>query len=271
MQPGVYAAVQKNGTHYFRSSVTYRRKHISLGSFSCENEANRAYVEALALLADKTVEISDYNADHTLSFDKFVILCNFRDNGLYISNPIYIRPKFFYYYISPDVIFTFDQDDLFFYSSHKIMQRGGHFFVAEYGIQTTLYSRYGIPSYAVAGRDYSFSNGDPYDMRSVNLSVVNGYTGVKRIVSASGVSYSARIHINGYCQIGSYHTPEEAAIAYNKAVDIVKKNGISRNYAQNYIDNISPSIYAEIYSSICVSQNIQKICRRIIARKNQSC
>ena len=31
--PGVYQAKKKNGTIYYRSSLTYRAKHISLGSY----------------------------------------------------------------------------------------------------------------------------------------------------------------------------------------------------------------------------------------------
>lgn len=271
METGVYTAVHKDGSRYFRSSITYRRKHISLGSFDDKKAAARAYAEASVLLCTPSMTISGYAPKFTLPFDKYIVLCNFRDNGLYISNPIYIRPRFFYYYLSPDIFFTFDQDDLFFYSSHRIMKRGGHYFISEYGMQTTLYSRYGIPSYAVIGRDFSFKNGNPYDMRSINLNVINSYYGVRRIVSSEGISYNSRIHISGYCTVGSYRTPEEAAIAYNKAVDIVRSSGIEKNYFQNYIESVSPSRYAEIYTLISVSPNISKICKRIIARKNRSC
>ena len=36
MLPGVYQAKKKDNTIYFRSSITYSGKHISLGSFDTE-------------------------------------------------------------------------------------------------------------------------------------------------------------------------------------------------------------------------------------------
>ena len=41
---GVYTAKRKNGTVYYRASLTYRNKHISLGSFVSDIDANRAYL-----------------------------------------------------------------------------------------------------------------------------------------------------------------------------------------------------------------------------------
>ena len=37
MPAGVYTAYKKDGTVYYRSSITHKNKHISLGSFSSEN------------------------------------------------------------------------------------------------------------------------------------------------------------------------------------------------------------------------------------------
>ena len=85
-----------------------------------------------------------------------MILINFRDNGIYFGTPIYARPKFFYYYLSPVDVLKFDIDDLFYYSSRKIMKRGEHLFVADYGMQVNILNRYGIRSFAVAGKDYLF-------------------------------------------------------------------------------------------------------------------
>ena len=68
--------------------------------------------------------------------------------------------------------------------------------------------------------------------------------------------YTARIHIKGNYIIGRYNSEQEAAIAYNKAIDILKKNGVKKNYTANYIDGITPSKYAEIYNSISVSPKI---------------
>ena len=43
------------------------------------------------------------------------------------------------------------------------------------------------------------------------------------------------------------------------AVDVLKKNGIDKNYAANYIEGLSGSRYAEIYSSVEISKRIYKI------------
>lgn len=86
-----------------------------------------------------------------------MILINFRDNGIYFGTPIYARSKFFYYYLSPTDVLKFDIDDLFYYSSRKIMKRNGHLFVADYGMQVNILNRYGIRNFAVAGKDYLFS------------------------------------------------------------------------------------------------------------------
>ena len=89
-------------------------------------------------------------------FWKWVILINFRDNGIYFGTPIYARTKFFYYYLSPTYVLKFDIDDLFYYSSRKIMKRNGHLFVADYGMQVNILNRYGIRNFAVPGKDYIF-------------------------------------------------------------------------------------------------------------------
>jgi len=47
-----------------------------------------------------------------------------------------------------------------------------------------------------------------------------------------------------------------AAIAYNKAVDTLRKNGLRKNYSINYVDTISPREYADIYSRIKISDKI---------------
>ena len=64
MASGVYPAQKKDGTPYWRASVTHKGKHISLGSFDDETVAERAYREACVVLrgyADKALpEISDY-------------------------------------------------------------------------------------------------------------------------------------------------------------------------------------------------------------------
>ncbi len=47
-----------------------------------------------------------------------------------------------------------------------------------------------------------------------------------------------------------------AAIAYNKAVDVLHQNGLNKNYNMNYIDSVSPREYAEIYSNLKISPKL---------------
>lgn len=256
--PGVYTATKKDGTTYYRASLTYRNKHISLGSYDTAVIANRAYLEGLELLTNQFISIDNYSSSKTLKFEKWVCLINFRDNGLYLANPIYIRPKFFYYYLSPSDVYTFDIDDLFYYSSHKIMKRGGHLFVSDYGLQTNIQNRYGIKSYAVCGKDYLFINGNDHDYRYENIEIINRYNGVTKITKKNMPFYQAKIHINGDYLIGIYETENEAAIAYNKAVDIVKKAGCNKNYTPNFLD-LPSSQYALIYNAVPISKKISEL------------
>ncbi len=254
--PGVYTAVKKDGSTYYRASITYRGKHISLGSFADEQTAHQSYSEASHLLSTPSVSFNAYSEKHALSFEKWICLLNFRDNGLYIANPIYIRIKYFDYFFSPDVILKFDLDDLFYYSSHKIMRRGNRFFVADYGMQTGIASRYGIKNYAVEGRDYRFVNGDCLDFRYENIEIINHFHGVSPATRHGKACFKAKIHVNGDFIIGYYNTETEAAIAYNKAIDILKKAGVTKQYTPNYMENISPSRYADLYNELIVSPKL---------------
>lgn len=253
---GVFSAVKKSGEVYYRASLTYRRKHISLGSFPTPEAAHQAYLEGQRLLSDLTITLNSYHRTSPLAFEKWVCILNFRDNGLYLGNPIYTGQRLFYYYLSPTHILKFDMDDLFFYSSHKIMCRGNHYFVADYGMQVNIASRYGIKNYAVPGVDFRFINGDSTDFRRENLEINNIYHGVRCTPKNGQCFYTARIHIKGNYVIGKYDTELEAAIAYNKAIDILLKKGLKKNYTPNYIEGLSPKKYAEIYTDLKISPKI---------------
>lgn len=255
MLPGVYLAKQKNGTVYYRSNINFMNKHISLGSFPTEQEAHSAYLEASALLTDTSVTLTNCTAGiRLLSHDKIVVLLNFRDNRLYFKNPIYLRKGYFSYFLSANLELKFDIDDLFYYASHKIQKRQGHLFVNDYGMQYSILSRYGIRPYAVAGRDYQFANGDTTDYRYSNLIIVNHYHGVLQYQRKGITRYRTVIHINGNFIIGTYSSEEKAAIAYNKAADLAKAAGISRNFPENFIDHLSPKDYADIYTKLKISK-----------------
>ena len=255
---GVFPASKKNGEIYYRASLTYKCKHISLGSFPAAQDAHAAYLEGIRLLQTPAVTVNSYRSSSPLAFGKWVSLLNFRDNGVYSGNPLYMSKKFFYYYLSPSQVLKFDPDDLFYYATHKIMRRGNHYFVADHGSQISIVTRYGIKPYAKEGRDFRFINGDPNDFRRENLEVLNIYHGVSLEQKNGQYRYTVRIHIKGNYLVGRYPSETEAAIAYNKAADILKKNGLSKNFPQNYIEDLSPRKYAEIYTNLHISPRIME-------------
>lgn len=255
MLPGVFAATKKDGTAYFRASLTYKRKHISLGSYATEEKAAAAYLEAYQILHESEITIDNFFVNPSvLKYDKIVLLLNLRDNQIYFSNPIYLRKGYFSYFLSPDMELKFDIDDLFYYSSHRIQKRQGHLFVNDYGMQYSILARYGIKPYAVAERDYTFANGDTTDYRYSNIILINHYHGVLSFEKKGITKYKVYIHINGNYTIGTYTTEEKAAIAYNKAADLAKAHGISKNFPENYIDSCSPREYADIYTKLRISK-----------------
>ena len=259
-QRGVYPTVKKNGAPSYRASITYRGKHISLGSYDSERVAAAAFAYAKKVLYDDSIGIADYIKSEPLPFEKFVVLVNFRDKGMYIATPIYLDRSFFRYYLDERRVLTFDTDDLFYYSSHKIMRRGTHLFVADYGSQVNLINRYGIKSYAVEGRDYRFINGDSYDFRRENIEIINRYHGVRQYAKKGFQRYKTIIHIGSNFVVGHYGSETEAAIAYNKAADMLSSAGVRRNFFQNYIEDIPAKEYAEIYSRLKVSQKLTDLC-----------
>ena len=256
MLAGAYLATRKDGSVYYRSNITYKNKHISLGSFESEEAAHQAYRVATSILkSHDSIEDSFYQT-YALPFEKIVTLINFRDNNMYISTPIYLRKNYFSYYLSINQVLKFDIDDLFYYSSHKIMRRQGHYFVSDFGMQVTIQSRYGIKPYAVEGRDYEFINGNSFDYRYENIHIINKYAGVMQTMQGSKTVYKTRIHIHGDYVVGIYPTEEEAAIAYNKAIDVATAQGIKKTFVPNYIEDLSPSTYAEIYHKTKISSKL---------------
>ena len=256
---GVYEATKTDGTKYYRAGITIKNKHISLGSFNSPELANQAYNEASEIFYSQ-IEIESYNpSKYILSFNKFVVLINFRDNNIYFKTPIYLYKRYFYYYFDKNYFLKFDADDLFYYSTHSIMRRGGHLFVADYGMQVNILSRYGIRDYAVQGKDYYFANGDSQDFRYGNIIIVNPYHGVNHFVKNGRDYYKVKIHINGDYVVGTYKTPEEAAIAYNKAADCLREKGLQKNFPENYPESLSAISYASIYHSVKISAKIRNL------------
>lgn len=261
MLPGTYLIKKKDSTPLYRASVTVRGRHISLGSFATEELAHRAYLEAGQLLSSPRAFFSlaeDYSRVHAvLPFDKWVVLLNFRDHGVYSKTPIYLQKHYFLYYYNETCHFKFDVDDLFYYSNHKIMKRGSHLFVADYGMQVNILSRYGIKNYAVCGRDYRFVNGDDTDYRYANLEIINRYHGVFQQTRNGKKQYIARIHVNGDLIIGRYAEEAEAAVAYNRAAALLRMRGVRKNFPTNYVESLSEEEYDRLFHTVRLSGRIQ--------------
>lgn len=251
MLQGVYIAYRKDKTPYYRASIHYNGKHVSIGSFDTENEAHNAYKEASQLYKSDEVTIDNFSTrQFILSDDKVVTILNHRDNKIYIKTPIYLRQGYFSYFLSRNRELKFSNDDLFYYSSHRILTRKGHLYVNDFGMQYNILSRFGIKNYAVCDSDYTFANGDKNDYRYSNVIVVNKYHGVHKITVKGQDMHQVKIHFNGDYLIGRYSTEEEAAIAYNKAVDYARDKGIKKNYIDNYIPDMTSADYSKIYDSI---------------------
>ena len=235
---GVYEARKKSGEIYYRASFTYKNKHISLGSSSDEASCHAMYNEACEIInnssdhwIDTDHRTTSYNEAMTLSLGKYISLINFRDNNIYIKTPIYMCHKYFLYFLKEHEVLQFSTDDLFYYSNHTIMSRGGYYFVNDYGMQTSIL-------------------------------VVNKYNGVSQFTKNGRIMYRTRIHINGDYILGEFSSEAEAAIAYNKAVDMLS-GLVNITYTPNYIEGISSVEYASLYHNIILSKNFRNYVKSV--------
>lgn len=257
---GTYLAIKKDGSIYYRASITYKNKHLSLGSYTNETIAHSAYNEAYAILFNKLYQYTEYNDSFNLSFNKWIILHNFRDNGYYIKTPIYMHKFYFSYFLTQYIELKFDVDDLFYFSNHKILKRNGYLFVNDYGMQINILSRYGIKNFAIEGKDYYFIDNDSTNLRCHNIRIVNKYYGVEKTIKDSKEIYVAKIHINGNFIIGKFTSEITAAIAYNKAADFINANAISnKNFQRNYIDSLNTTEYLNWYDKTKISKKILQL------------
>ena len=263
MATGVYETKKKDGSIYYRVSITFNNKHISLGSSLDKEVAAIMYSNASEIIRDKEKYLIDPDSGHNsyddnllISYAKFISLVNYRDNNIYIKTPIYLCKNYFWYFLDKNTTLRFSTDDLFYYSNHTIMNRGGYYFVNDYGMQTSILSRYGIRPHSVKEKDYIFKNGDINDYRYENILVINRYNGVSQIEKNGRIMYIAKIHINGEYKLGTYPSENEAAIAYNKAVDMLSGH-TSVKYNTNYLEDIKPMEYATIYHNVKLSKSFR--------------
>ena len=275
---GVFKAQKKDGTEYYRASLSYKDKHISLGSFCTEEAAGAAYSFASSYLrGDAEYRPEEYegvigkyfsgnlieaknegkkdendpvfrSAGEILEFDKWIMLLNLKKSGMYCKNPIYLYGKYFVYYLDRNTELKFGADQLFFCMGHKLQKRGGRIFYSDYGMQCGLLSRYGIKNYAVEGRDYIFKNGDHLDFRYGNLVVVNRFNGVALKMIQGRKKYEVTIHLRSNLKVGVYSDEIEAAIAYNKAADCLEETIRGKIYGRD--NRITTSVENNILRSL---------------------
>ncbi len=247
----IYTLNKKNGTEY-RLYYKYKNKRIYLGSYKTYEFADRAFLEAQQLIMTKVSVDSFSDLNLSLPFHKAVSLINFRDNGVYFKNPIYICGDYFKYYYSKEIVFLFDNKDLFFFSTNKIAVRGNYIYTQDGITQKNILHRFDIPSYSVCGKDYRFKNDNPYDFRKDNLEIINRYIGVTYAIKNGQPVYVAKIFVNRPVVVGHYHSEVEAAVAYNKAADLLSAKS-KTEYERNEIPYLTKAEYNALYESITVS------------------
>ena len=56
-----------------------------------------------------------------------------------------------------------------------------------------------------------------------------------------------------------YYSEEEAAIAYNKATNLLRGKGLEKNFPQNYIDGMDEITYAATYQRLRISKKLREL------------
>ena len=74
--------------------------------------------------------------------------------------------------------------------------------------------------------------------------------------------YRTKIHINGDYILGEFLSENEAAVAYNKAIDMLS-GLINIAYTPNYIEGISSVEYASLYHNIILSKNFRNYVKSV--------
>ena len=120
----------------------------------------------------------------------------------------------------------------------------------------------------ICGRFRSFVNGDDHDLRYSNIEIINRYHGVFVFTKNEKTRYRVRLHINGNYTIGTYRSETQAAVAYNKAVDLARQHGICKNFPENYIEDLSARDYADIYTKAKISTNFLEYLKNLSTENN---
>ena len=246
----IYPTVERNKTQ-FKVYFLYQTHKIYLGAFPSLAIAESVLREAEAIMLLPPGP-PNFPESH-LNYKKVVCLCNLRDHHTYIKNPIYLFPTYFSYYLSKDMILLFDLKDLFFFSTYKIYKRGNYLYTQDHISQQNLLSRFDIQNHSVLGKDYYFKNNNCYDFRRENLVIINHYKGVSKKEKGAQTLYITSIYTTKNIILGHYASEIEAAIAYNKGIDLLRARGIEKNFVPNEIPFLTKSEYKQIYDKLSIS------------------
>lgn len=246
----IYPESDSRGTRY-KVYFLYQSKKIYLGLFPTFAAAESCLKEALDV-TENNQDVYHYTYTY-LDYKKFISLCNFRDHNVYIKNPIYINAGCFKYFLSEKMILMFDMKDLLFFSANKIYKRGNYIYTQDSITQQSILSRFGIPAHSILGIDYQFKNKNCCDFRRENLEIINHYKGVSYEKKNGRWVYAATIFINQNIVIGHYETQTEAAAAYNKAVDLLEKTDLAKDYIKNEFPFLTLAEYRQLYDKLTVS------------------
>lgn len=246
--------VTKNDVTTYRVYFVANSKKIYLGAYKNEVTAQRVLEEA------KTIMKASFGLhlmhDFLLDYKKQVCLSNYRDYSVYIKNPIYLHDTYFTYYLSKDTFLIFDNKDLFYFSTSHIRKRGNYLYIQDSISQQNLLSRFGIPNHSVVGKDYIFRNGNTLDFRRENLQILNAYKGVSQKLYKGNTLYMTHIFTTKNILVGKYESEIEAAIAYNKAIDLLSKEHANYHFVPNTIAFLTQSEYDALYTKLKISPRL---------------
>lgn len=233
----------------------FKRKKIYIGIFESEETAQSAYAYCHQLL--HTNVLPQPFLPQYITFKKYITLINLRDHGVWINQPIYLYDTYFQYFLSANLILTFDLKDLFFFSTSKIYKRGNYLFTTNRHSQCSILTRFGLPAKSIYGRDYLFANKNRYDFRRSNLIILNHYRGVSCKEKHGQLLYTTKIYHGRSLLVGHYDSEVVAAIAYNKAFDTLIALGVFRDYTPNTIPYLTQSEYQSIYNQISLTPRLK--------------
>lgn len=246
-----------NGKTQYKIYFVYESNKIYLGTYPSMETAEKALAEAEFLMKQPQGP-PEFEFAPTLNYKKIVSLCNLRDHKKYMKNSIYLYATYFHYYLSKNCILVFDSKDLLYFSTYKIYKRGNYLYTQDSISQQNMLLRFGIPNHSVLHKDYFFKNGNPYDFRAENLVVINSYKGVRQKVRNDKTIYIAYIYLKSNLIIGHYDSEIEAAIAYNKAIDVLHQQKRLHDYTYNIIPYLTNVEYQAIYDHIILTPRLNR-------------